>query len=112
MKRLNHRIASKFEVALVGYVPREWISCLAYQQARVQEHVLMEKASQSPREKQCDIRSLFGGKNAGKVNDSKSGVKNKYQQGIAKLFTELQKCEKEERLPRFLPIFGEDVKKK
>ena len=111
MKRMSHRIASKFEVALAGYVPREWISCLAYQQARVQEHALMEKASQFPREKQCDIRSLFGGKNGRKASESTNGVKKKYQQGIAKLFTELQKCEKEERLPRFLPIFSEDVKK-
>ena len=111
-KNPDNRIASKFEVALAGYVPREWISCLAYQQARVQEHALIEKASQSPREKHCDIRSLFGGKNGGKASESPTGVKQKYQQGITKLFTELQKCDKEERLPRFLPIFGEDVKKK
>lgn len=104
------RIASKFEAALAGYVPREWLSCLAYQQARIHEHTLMEKASQCSREKQWDIRSLFGGKGSGKSNDSESGVKKKYQQGIAKLFTELQKCEKEERLPRFLPIFSEDTK--
>ena len=94
-------------------MPREWVPCIAYQQARLQEHTLLDTISVGPREKQRDIRSMFGGKGKEVPSTVDSGelvLKKKYQQGMTKLFRELDSCAKEERLPQFSKLYRkEDV---
>ena len=108
---ITFRLASKFELACHGYLPREWIACLSYQQARLQEHRLLETIATTPREKQRDIRSMFGNKKREipqTVNEGNGEFKKKYQQGMTKLFNELDACAKEERVPQFAKVFRKD----
>ena len=55
---------------------------------------------------QTDIRALFRGGN-GKPKEI-TQIKQPYKERITALFRELEGCIKEQRLPRFLPLFTEE----
>ena len=54
-------LAAKYEASLKGYIPQRWVHCVALQQARLQEHAIIQPLC-DVKEKQQDIRSLFGKK--------------------------------------------------
>lgn len=93
-------LAAKYEAALKPYLPARWVNCIALQQARLHEHVLIQ-AMGKERGKQQDIRSLFG---KVKVKAGDMNVLKKYKAKYTEIFREVSECAKDGRLPPFLPV--------
>lgn len=93
-------LAAKYEAALKPYLPGRWVSCIALQQARLQEHALIQAVGKE-KGKQQDIRSLFG---KAKEKKSEVGVLKKYKAKYTEIFKDVSECAKEGRLPPFLPV--------
>ena len=97
-------LAAKYEASLKGYIPQRWVHCVALQQARLQEHAIIQPLC-DVKEKQQDIRSLFGKK---KESTCVSPVLKKYKAKYTEIYSTLMECIKEGRLPPFLPLFSID----
>ena len=97
-------LAAKYEASLKGYIPQRWVHCVALQQARLQEHAIIQPLC-DVKEKQQDIRSLFGKK---KESTCVSPVLKKYKAKYTEIYSTLMECIKEGRLPPFLPLFSFD----
>ena len=97
-------LAAKYEASLKGYIPQRWVHCVALQQARLQEHAIIQPLC-DVKEKQQDIRSLFGKK---KESTCMSPVLKKYKAKYTEIYSTLMECIKEGRLPPFLPLFSID----
>ena len=97
-------LAAKYEASLKGYIPQRWVHCVALQQARLQEHTIIQPLC-DVKEKQQDIRSLFGKK---KESTCVSPVLKKYKAKYTEIYSTLMECIKEGRLPPFLPLFRID----
>ena len=97
-------LAAKYEASLKGYIPQRWVHCVALQQARLQEHAIIQPLC-DVKEKQQDIRSLFGKK---KDSTCVSPVLKKYKAKYTEIYSTLMECIKEGRLPPFLPLFSID----
>ena len=97
-------LAAKYEASLKGYIPQRWVHCVALQQARLQEHAIIQPLC-DVKEKQQDIRSLFGKK---KESTCMSPVLKKYKAKYTEIYSTLMECIKEGRLPPFLPLFRID----
>lgn len=97
-------LAAKYEASLKGYIPQRWVHCVALQQARLQEHAIIQPLC-DVKEKQQDIRSLFGKK---KESTCVSPVLKKYKAKYTEIYSTLMECIKEGRLPPFLPLFRID----
>ena len=97
-------LAAKYEASLKGYIPQRWVHCVALQQARLQEHAIIQPLC-DVKEKQQDIRSLFGRK---KESTCVSPVLKKYKAKYTEIYSTLMECIKEGRLPPFLPLFSID----
>ena len=97
-------LAAKYEASLKGYIPQRWVHCVALQQARLQEHAIIQPLC-NVKEKQQDIRSLFGRK---KESTCVSPVLKKYKAKYTEIYSTLMECIKEGRLPPFLPLFSID----
>ena len=93
-------LAAKYEAALKPYLPGRWVSCIALQQARLQEHALIQAVGKE-KGKQQDIRSLFV---KAKEKKSEVGVLKKYKAKYTEIFKDVSECAKEGRLPPFLPV--------
>lgn len=98
--RITHSLQKKYKIALAPYLPAEWVDCIAYQQARLQEHKLIA-SNREDENKQTDIRSFFGKKEKGAK--SVKFIK-KYKAEYTKVFEEVANCGKDGLLPPFLPI--------
>lgn len=97
-------LAAKYEASLKGYIPQRWVHCVALQQARLQEHAIIQPLC-DVKEKQQDIRSLFGKK---KESTCVSPILKKYKAKYTEIYSTLMECIKEGRLPPFLPLFSID----
>ena len=97
-------LAAKYEASLKGYIPQRWVHCVALQQARLQEHAIIQPLC-DVKEKQQDIRRLFGKK---KEATCMSPVLKKYKAKYTEIYSTLMECIKEGRLPPFLPLFRID----
>lgn len=97
-------LADKYEASLKGYIPQRWVHCVALQQARLQEHAIIQPLC-DVKEKQQDIRSLFGKK---KESTCVSPVLKKYKAKYTEIYSTLMECIREGRLPPFLPLFSID----
>lgn len=109
---LTPSLQKKYHVALTPYLPSDWVDCIAWQQARLQEHQLIAENRQNERA-QADIRSFFG-KHGSADQSEKPGKPEKqgkllsrYKAGYAKIFGEVAQCGKDGRLPPFVPVNAE-----
>ena len=109
---LTPSLQKKYHVALTPYLPSDWVDCIAWQQARLQEHQLIAENRQNERA-QADIRSFFG-KHGSADQSEKPGKPGKpgkllsrYKAGYAKIFGEVVQCGKDGRLPPFVPVNAE-----
>ena len=109
---LTPSLQKKYRVALTPYLPSDWVDCIAWQQARLQEHQLIAENRQNERA-QADIRSFFG-KHGSADQSEKPGKQGKpgkllsrYKAGYAKIFGEVAQCGKDGRLPPFVPVNAE-----
>ena len=110
--RMTPSLQKKYYVALTPYLPSDWVDCIAWQQARLQEHQLVAENRQNERA-QADIRSFFG-KHGSADQSEKPGkpgkpgkLLNRYKAGYAKIFGEVAQCGKDGRLPPFVPVNAE-----
>lgn len=100
---LNSSLQKKYHVALAPYLPPDWVDCIAWQQARLQEHQLIAENRQNERA-QADIRSFFGKQGAADKAEKPGKLLSRYKAAYAKIFGEVAQCGKDGRLPPFVPL--------
>lgn len=103
---LTPSLQKKYRVALTPYLPSDWVDCIAWQQARLQEHQLIAENRQNERA-QADIRSFFGKHGSADQSEKQGKLLSRYKAGYAKIFGEVAQCGKDGRLPPFVPVNAE-----
>ena len=107
LESLTSSLQKKYHIALTPYLPSEWVDCIAWQQARLQEHQLIAENRQNEHS-QADIRSFFGKSGTASHSEKPGKLLNRYKAAYTKIFGEVAQCGKDGRLPPFVPL-NEDI---
>ena len=107
LESLTSSLQKKYHIALTPYLPSEWVDCIAWQQARLQEHQLIAESRQNEHS-QADIRSFFGKSGTASHSEKPGKLLNRYKAAYTKIFGEVAQCGKDGRLPPFVPL-NEDI---
>ena len=111
MRMISHRIyyhslSGKYKLALKQYLPQELIELISLQQARLQEHSIIQQLRKKKKQtgKQIDIRNMFGRKGkTEKEEEEKDDLKN-YKQKFTVIFCTITKAVEKGIVPPFLPL--------